>query len=564
MRLRIQILLTLITALCLSGCGGGSISNIAKATGRAVVTIVWPDRSRLIPAAANSISIKINEGATTIAQKIVARPSSGNSSTVTFDSLPSGSYSAVATAFPNADGSGTAQATGTVPLTLTVGQTTAFTITMASTVDHIELSAAKNTVVSGGTLQVAVTAKDAAGSVVLLAPGKLQWASSNTGSASVNGSGLVTGAATGNADISVSDTESGKSAKISLTVTVPGAIAFQPPALYPVSGNELMTADFDGDGNLDLAIGTNTSLLVMYGTGGGAFGTAQTVLTWTGGVRHLALADMNGDGRTDIVAVVDAQFLVLNNLGSRNFAAPIAMAVTNIYDVATGDFDGDGKPDIVAITSNPGSTATDVHIFRNNGSGNYSQVSGFRDIWIIVHVKVVDLDGDGKQDLVTSIVTDIGDGSGVHVYWGDGTGHFTGGPSIGTGSFNVSWTAIADFNADGKLDIAIADTTDGGVSVIPNTGGRTFGTPAHYGGPDGPDNLEAPDFDGDGRPDIVWRGGPGITVLRNQNGLFPNFQKVLAGGSTISMAVGDYNKDGKPDVALTTDAGVSILLNSTP
>ena len=76
--------------------------------------------------------------------------------------------------------------------------------------------------------------------------------------------------------------------------------------------------------------------------------------------------------------------------------------------------------------------------------------------------------------------------------------------------------------------------------------------------------MESPDLDGDGLPDIIARSGSTISVLRNQNGLFPNFKDFQAGGNTIGMTVGDLNGDGKPDVALTTDAGISILLNNTP
>jgi hypothetical protein len=100
--------------LPLIGCGGSS--SAPSGTGRAFIKITWPDRNRLIPLASNSIQVTFSRGAQTVATQLIPRPASGNQTTTTFQNLKTGGLALTATAFPNADGTGTAQATGTTDL----------------------------------------------------------------------------------------------------------------------------------------------------------------------------------------------------------------------------------------------------------------------------------------------------------------------------------------------------------------------------------------------------------------------------------------------------------------
>src|SRR5204862_401741 len=124
----------------LMGCGGQGGQQ--QPTGRAVFTIIWPNDSRLIPAASNSIKVVIKRGAAVSATQTLARPVGGGPANVTFDTLPVDTLSATATAYPQANGTGVAQATATVPLVIQANQTTNFSLTMASTIDHLEVSPA--------------------------------------------------------------------------------------------------------------------------------------------------------------------------------------------------------------------------------------------------------------------------------------------------------------------------------------------------------------------------------------------------------------------------------------
>ncbi len=572
MKRNISLLFLGILAALLAGCGGGNSSKINAAGGRAVLTVKWPLRSRLLPQAANSIKVSIKNGNTLVTSRLLARPASGTTTSVTFDPLPVGTLAMTATAFPVADGTGIAQATGGAALNIQAGQTFSFALTMQSTITKLDVTASNPNIKIGNTQQMTATATDASGAIVLLTPSKLQWLSSNTAAATVDAAGLVKALAVGNSDISVKDTESNLSGKLTITVSIVPPITFQAPSLINMSSpGPMVTADFDGDGKIDIVIGSPTTLYILYGNGDGTFQPAQTILTWSGEIRPYSSLDMNGDGRPDIVCTVPNQFVVINNLGSRHFAAPAAVALGNtaLGPLAVGDFNGDGKPDVAIIAfDHPGGTQTDIFIYRNEGSDTFTKVSTLTNTWIVLTIRVGDLNGDGKQDLLVNVITDIVGTSGAGIYLGDGTGNFTGGPGVQTESGNTDWTTIADFNGDGKLDYAVANDYSGSLSVVYNTGGGSFATPATYACNSYPDILESVDLDGDGAIDIIAenRDASFVTVLRNQKGLFQNAVQIPIGGQCTWMNVVDLNGDGKPDILVSSrnTNNICVVLNNTP
>src|SRR2546421_5188025 len=81
---------------------------------------------------------------------------------------------------------------------------------MDSTIDHMEITPAGPTIIVTDRVQLTATARDAAGNVVLTWPSNIQWSTPNQSVASVDSTGLVTGLDNGNAEIRVTDAESGK------------------------------------------------------------------------------------------------------------------------------------------------------------------------------------------------------------------------------------------------------------------------------------------------------------------------------------------------------------------
>ena len=216
-RVRLGLLAVLLTGV-VAGCGGGS-GGAPAGTGRATITVTWPDRSRLIPVASNSIKVTFSKGATVVASQVLQRPTQGNQTTATFDALPPGDLTVTAAAYPTTDGTGVAQAKASLPVTIVANQVTPVDITMASTIDHLEVTPSPASIQVGQTVELNVAAKDAANSVVLISPSKTTYQSNATNIATVSSTGIVTGLSAGSAQITVTEQESGKSAAVSVTVT---------------------------------------------------------------------------------------------------------------------------------------------------------------------------------------------------------------------------------------------------------------------------------------------------------------------------------------------------------
>ncbi len=239
-------------------------------------------------------------------------------------------------------------------------------------------------------------------------------------------------------------------------------------------------------------------------------------------------------------------------------------AGTAPFCLAVGDFNGDGKLDF-AIVNETGNTVT---VLLGNGAGGFTAAPGspFPTGTIPDSIAVGDFNADGKLDLA---IANAGSND-VTVLLGDGAGGFTAAPGS---PFPVGSTpdsiAAWDFNADGKLDLAIANAGSNSVTLLLGDGAGGFtaapGSPFTVGS--GPVSLAVGDFNGDGAPDlaVATLGDNGVTVLLgNGTGGFAAApgSPFTVGTYPLSVAVGDFNRDGKPDLAIANygDGTVTLML----
>jgi 6-phosphogluconolactonase (cycloisomerase 2 family) len=243
----VYFVLLALAVFSMSGCGGGggataSATPTVKGKGQLSFTVKWPARTRLIPYDSLSIVATLTDpNGTVLGTQTLARPTQGVLITsVLFQNLPAEAVTLTASAYPNADGSGTAQATGMAGATITAGQTASVTVTMADTIKSIGIYDIANVLaggrmLSGQQLQLHIQAYDANGDLVLVSPNTVTW-SVVSGSAygTVSSTGLVTMTATGSTNeqfvVQATETESG------LTITS-GAFTYQgiPLKANPVS-----------------------------------------------------------------------------------------------------------------------------------------------------------------------------------------------------------------------------------------------------------------------------------------------------------------------------------------
>lgn len=227
-------------------------------------------------------------------------------------------------------------------------------------------------------------------------------------------------------------------------------------ALTPDSQLDFVSADFDSDGNVDLAIASGSQLEILLGKGDGTF--TPLAVQAVPSPNQLVVSDFNRDGRADLVMVNGGPSVFLGN-GDGTFteAPPISISDKSYGSVTAGDFNGDGIPDIAVgnsgyqdeIQNVPGY----VDIYEGKGDGTFSFKSSFSSY--SVYVDVGDFNGDGILDIATL--------NGGY----DGNLWATAQLGAGDGTFPSAWTysfiggatskplALGDFNGDGKTDLSI-------------------------------------------------------------------------------------------------------------
>ncbi|MCP4537492.1 MAG: hypothetical protein GY832_10130 [Chloroflexi bacterium] len=320
----------------------------------------------------------------------------------------------------------------------------------------------------------------------------------------------------------------------------------------------LAWGDYDGDGDLDLAIGnagvSSGEVNQVYRNEGGIFVPAWTS---TGDIKEtmsVAWGDVDGDGDLDLAVgnSGDVNRLYLNN-GNGGFTIDdLGSVISDTQSVTWGDVDGDGDLDLAV--GNQGHN----HLYRNDSAGGIVTLTLAYTSPESDTTKSVawgDADGDGKLDLA------VGNHGANRLYRNDS--------SVGTialaliytapETMNTDSVAWGDVEGDGDLDLAVGIATSNRTNQLyRNDGSGNFGIEALGTDKKATCSVAWGDADGDGDLDLATGGSGQVNqVYRNDGEVgFVVNQQGASGRRTRSMAWGDADGDGDLDIAVGNDNSV--------
>jgi hypothetical protein len=332
----------------------------------------------------------------------------------------------------------------------------------------------------------------------------------------------------------------------------------------PGIGKHSYKAVFAGTPNGKLQYSGSTSRKVALSVSG-KFATA-TSISESGGVGdYTVTATVTGlvnatsivapAGKVSFLDTSDADHVLAKALlGPGTLALDFVQSdspATNPYpqSVAIADFNGDGMLDLAVPVYSIFTPQSDANIFLGNGDGTFTAAPAFPVSGQNVNnAAVADFNGDGKPDLAISLP----DANQVQVLLGNGDGTFTAMSPIAVSA--IFKVATGDFNGDGNADLAVVGYGSSSVDILLGNGDGTF-TPGATIPVSGPSAVAVADFNGDGIADlaVVNGGSDTVTILLGKgDGTFTAVVSTPATGfEPLSIAAGDFNGDGILDLAVS-------------
>jgi uncharacterized repeat protein (TIGR01451 family) len=343
----------------------------------------------------------------------------------------------------------------------------------------------------------------------------------------------------------------------------------------PIQGDQLQDlamGDMDGDGHLDVIVGTDNRhaaggpSAVYFNDGDGTFDTiSATIGPASGWILGLVVGDVDGDVDLDIVATTatapwEQQYVVYFNNRDGTFdaiSATIGSSIDRTGGIALGDVDGDADLDVVAGNYSGFDEGAQNAVYFNDGDGTFDTIS----VTISVDpdntssLAVGDVDGDGDLDLVTGNFKDSGEGVQNWVYFNDGDGTFDSDSyALGLGDDLTMRLALGDLDGDGDLDVVAGNGPGRQDTVHFNSGDGTFPDSYAFGDTRAPSDLVLGDVDGDGDLDLLvgYHGWQDALFLNDGYGVFDAGSRLVESHSnaTVQLALGDVDGDGDLDLAV--------------
>lgn len=317
-------------------------------------------------------------------------------------------------------------------------------------------------------------------------------------------------------------------------------------------------ADIDGDSRSEFLIGyerVNPLEDLLYVLRVGAqTGSLAAPSSFANGTTpsDLIAADLNGDLKPEVVTATGGNSLrVMVGNGAGGLSAPLTVSVSpaSARYVIAADLNGDGDRDLVTAGFSTGSTPG-VRTFANNGSGSFVAGAGLSVVGTLNGLTQGDFNADGRVDIAVSHSA----AGLVSVLLGDGVGGLLSPTTFAAGAGAESLTAH-DIDLDGNVDLAIANRSTSKVTFLAGNGDGTFDAPVSYSVPALPQGIAAGDLNGNGIPEVVVASTGGIGILFDS---FTATSSVQLEDSPIDAAIADVDGDGRMEALILNRGSGSV------
>lgn len=291
-------------------------------------------------------------------------------------------------------------------------------------------------------------------------------------------------------------------------------------------------------------------------------------VTWDGFKNAMATIDLTADGKPELVATQDWSN-TMNKFTNTSGGASIGFNTHTPYDMGAeardiigGDLNGDGVPEVVVAKE-----YTDrLSIYDNTLANIYNTSISYGPN----SLAIADFDGDGKTDI--AVACDRSSNIVILRNTSTGTGLSFTKQSINLSS-PINKLAVRDIDGDGRPDICGLYPTNNTLSILRNTyttGSLTFSA-TDFTTSAGPVHIQLGDLDGDDKPDIAVSNATGktLSIFRNSSssGNISLDAKIdyPASGTPTALAIGDIDGDTKPEIALgdANNAIVQVFKNNS-
>ena len=365
------------------------------------------------------------------------------------------------------------------------------------------------------------------------------------------------------------------------------------PSGFSLGGGMIVSADFNGDGNMDLALAQdgppNSSaggaVLILPGNGDGTFRAPVTVPVNVAvhnlAAMSLGVGDFNRDGIPDLAVGGVAQsgdftvgitqireLQVLLGNGDGTFATPLNYNVS-AQSIVSADFNSDGVPDLAVLDAQR-PAGDEVWLFPGNGDGSFRAPSGTLTGTQNGYLAYADLNHDGMMDLLVS----GRQSNGFATLFGNGDGTFQP-PTLHAAGMQVSPNSVAPLPLDdGNTLLFTYDAFTGAMVVATANPDGVVNAPVIQPLGTKLTAIGTADVNGDQLPDLlvlesmIWNNlnprllGNLYVMTGIGTGQFSAPTAYPLGRNPTALAAGDLNRDGSVDAVVADATGIDVLLGT--